>query len=177
MVRDHCERAGFTTTFTFTETCPTDCGDGFRFMIISKLANLRLRAIPTPSISGAQFFWSQCGGKFWSKPYRILLGRYIPTTSQQPAIRHGHFRHQYAERRPHACHALVEAKSHVIVLSIFYTLLSRKLPLVSVKKVPNACVNLKDCVAERGMQPSTWFVQVRATTVAAMRDGILLALR
>jgi hypothetical protein len=40
----------------------------------------------------------------------------------------------------------------------FLHFMSRKLALVPVKKIPIACVNLKDCVAERGMQLSTWFV-------------------
>jgi hypothetical protein len=58
----------------------------------------------------------------------------------------------------------------------FLHFMSRKLALVSVKKVPIACVNLKDCVVERGMQLSTWFVQVEprqlpqcAVAAAALR--------
>ena len=95
----------FTTTFTFAETCPSDCGDGFGFMIIS-VNNPSSAGYTYSGDSGAQFSWSQCTGtgntgcaainsilvKFdlydvadrftWSEPYRILLGRNIPTASQ-----------------------------------------------------------------------------------------------
>ena len=51
----------FTTTFTFTETCPTDCGDGFGFMIISA-SNPSSSGYTYSGDSGAQLSWSQCAG-------------------------------------------------------------------------------------------------------------------
>ena len=51
----------FTTTFNFTETCPTDCGDGFGFMIIST-SNPSFPGYTYSGGSGAQLSWSQCGG-------------------------------------------------------------------------------------------------------------------
>ncbi len=51
----------FTTTFTFTETCPADCGDGFGFMIIST-SNPSSPGYTYSGGSGAQLSWSQCGG-------------------------------------------------------------------------------------------------------------------
>jgi len=51
----------FTTTFTFAETCPTDCGDGLGFMIIS-VSNPSSAGYTYSGDSGAQFSWSQCGG-------------------------------------------------------------------------------------------------------------------
>ena len=51
----------FTTTFTFTETCPTYCGDGFGFMIIST-SNPSSSGFTYSGDSGAQLSWSQCAG-------------------------------------------------------------------------------------------------------------------
>jgi hypothetical protein len=51
----------FTTTFTFTETCSTYCGDGFGFMIIST-SNPSSPGFTYSGGAGAQLSWSQCGG-------------------------------------------------------------------------------------------------------------------
>ena len=51
----------FTTTFTFTETCSSYCGDGFGFMIIST-GNPSSAGFTYSGDNGAQFSWSQCGG-------------------------------------------------------------------------------------------------------------------
>jgi hypothetical protein len=51
----------FTTTFTFTDTCSTYCGDGFGFMIIST-SNPSSSGFTYSGGSGAQFSWSQCQG-------------------------------------------------------------------------------------------------------------------
>jgi Chitobiase/beta-hexosaminidase C-terminal domain/Legume lectin domain len=52
----------FTTSFTFAETCPTDCGDGFGFMIIS-VNNPSSPGYTYSGDSGGQFSWSQgCSG-------------------------------------------------------------------------------------------------------------------
>ena len=51
----------FTTTFTFTETCSTYCGDGFGFMIIST-SNPSSSGFTYSGGTGAQLSWSQCGG-------------------------------------------------------------------------------------------------------------------
>jgi len=52
----------FTTTFTFAETCPTDCGDGFGFMIIS-VSNPSTGGYNYSGGSGGQLSWSQgCTG-------------------------------------------------------------------------------------------------------------------
>jgi hypothetical protein len=51
----------FTTTFTFTDTCSTYCGDGFGFMIIST-SNPSTSGFTYSGDAGAQLSWSQCGG-------------------------------------------------------------------------------------------------------------------
>jgi hypothetical protein len=52
----------FTTTFTFAETCPTDCGNGFGFMIIST-SNPSSPGYEYSGGSGDQFSWSSgCTG-------------------------------------------------------------------------------------------------------------------
>jgi hypothetical protein len=54
----------FTTTFTWTVTCPTSptrCGDGMGFMIISD-PNATPAGFTYSGDSGAQFSWSRCGG-------------------------------------------------------------------------------------------------------------------
>jgi Chitobiase/beta-hexosaminidase C-terminal domain/Legume lectin domain len=51
----------FTTTFSFAETCPTDCGDGLGFMIIS-VSNPSSAGYNYSGFSGGQFSWSQCTG-------------------------------------------------------------------------------------------------------------------
>jgi hypothetical protein len=52
----------FTTSFTFAETCPTDCGDGFGFMIVS-VNNPSSPGYTYSGDSGGQFSWSQgCSG-------------------------------------------------------------------------------------------------------------------
>lgn len=47
----------FTTTFTFAETCPTDCGEGFGFMTIS-VSNPKPAGYTYSGEPGAQFSWS-----------------------------------------------------------------------------------------------------------------------
>jgi hypothetical protein len=51
----------FTTTFTFTDTCSTYCGDGFGFMIIST-SNPSSSGFTYSGGTGAQLSWAQCGG-------------------------------------------------------------------------------------------------------------------
>jgi hypothetical protein len=54
----------FTTTFTWTVTCPTGaslCGDGMGFMIISD-PNSTPAGYTYSGYSGGQFSWSQCSG-------------------------------------------------------------------------------------------------------------------
>jgi hypothetical protein len=51
----------FTTTFTFTDTCSTYCGDGFGFMIIST-SNPSSAGFAYSGAAGAQLSWSQCTG-------------------------------------------------------------------------------------------------------------------
>jgi hypothetical protein len=51
----------FTTTFTFTDTCSTYCGDGFGFMIIST-SNPSSSGFAYSGAAGAQLSWSQCTG-------------------------------------------------------------------------------------------------------------------
>ena len=52
----------FTTSFTFAETCPTDCGNGFGFMIIS-VSNPSSPGYEYSGGSGDQFSWSSgCTG-------------------------------------------------------------------------------------------------------------------
>ncbi len=54
----------FTTTFTWTATCPTTsavCGDGMGFMIISD-PNATPAGYTYTGDSGGQFSWSQCSG-------------------------------------------------------------------------------------------------------------------
>jgi hypothetical protein len=52
----------FTTTFTFAETCPTDCGDGLGFMIIS-VSNPSSVGYEYSGGSGDEFSWSSgCTG-------------------------------------------------------------------------------------------------------------------
>jgi hypothetical protein len=47
----------FTTTFTFAETCPPDCGNGFGFMILS---------VNNPSVSGYTYSGGGGGNLSWS---------------------------------------------------------------------------------------------------------------
>ena len=52
----------FTTTFTFAETCPTNCGDGFGFMIIS-VSNPSSMSYNYSGDSGSDLSWaSGCTG-------------------------------------------------------------------------------------------------------------------
>jgi Chitobiase/beta-hexosaminidase C-terminal domain/Legume lectin domain len=51
----------FTTTFTFTDTCSSYCGNGFGFMIIST-SNPSPSGFTYSGNPGGQLSWSQCGG-------------------------------------------------------------------------------------------------------------------
>ena len=62
---------GFTTTFTWTVTCPTNgtlCGDGMGFMIISD-PNSTAAGFTYSGFSGGQFSWSQCQASPLTCPY------------------------------------------------------------------------------------------------------------